>query len=65
LQVAVEGKTKCVVIRKTAGFKAQDVARVADQALKPFKSVIQTITLDNGKAFYRHGSFVKVPAMQT
>lgn len=65
LLVAVERKTKFVVICKIANFKAQDVARVAIRALKPFKSVIQTITLDNGKEFYRHKTFAKALGAQT
>lgn len=64
LLVAVEGKPT-VVILKIANFKAQDVARVAIRALKPFKSMVHTITLDNGKEFYRHKTFAKALKAQT
>ncbi len=65
LLVAVERKTKFVVIRKIANFKAKDVARAVVRALKPFKSMVHTITLDNGKEFYRHTTFAKALAAQT
>ncbi|MRN37578.1 IS30 family transposase [Neisseria brasiliensis] len=65
LVVAVERKTKFVVIRKISNFKAEDVARVVIRALKPFKDIIQTITLDNGKEFYRHKTFAKALGAET
>ena len=59
LLVGVERKTKFTAICKITSFKAQDVARAAVQALKPFKDMVQTITPDNGKEFCRHASFAK------
>lgn len=65
LWVAVERKTKFVVIRKTANFKARGVARTVSRALEPFKDMVRTITLDNGKEFYRHTVFAKALDAQT
>ena len=59
------GGKPTVVIRNIANFKAKDVARVAVRALKPFKSMIYTITLDNGKGFDRHRIFAKALGAQT
>lgn len=64
LLVAVERKTKYVVIRKIKNFKAEDVAKTAVRALKPFKNAIKTITLDNGKEFYRHQTLLQFHCFQ-
>ncbi|MGR3806653.1 IS30 family transposase [Pasteurella testudinis] len=59
LLVATERKTKFTVARKINNFKAENTATAAINLMKKFKKSILTITLDNGKEFYRHKMFAK------
>lgn len=65
LLVAVERKIKFVVIHKITNFKAKDIARTAIRTLKPFKSMVHTIALGNGREFYRYRIFAKTLEAQT
>ncbi len=59
LLVATERRTKFTVVRKVNNFKASDMAEAAISSMKKFQEKIFSITLDNGKEFYRHQTFAK------
>lgn len=46
--------THIVLIRKLEGKEAEPLAKAAVEALSPYKSMLHTITADNGKEFARH-----------
>ena len=61
LLVAVEKKK----IRRHPQNRRLQSKRAAARSLKPFKSMIHAITLDNGKEFYRHAIFAEALEAQT
>lgn len=54
LLTLVERKTRYVIIKKLNNFKAEDTAKAMIRALKGIGNPVHTITMDNGKEFYRH-----------
>ena len=64
LVVATERKTKLTRIRKIENFKAENTAQMVIAMLRKYKKWVHTITMDNGKEFYRHTlieTFAKFP----
>lgn len=59
LLVATERKTKFTIARKVNNFKASDMADAVIKTMKKFRQKIFSITLDNGKEFYKHQTFAK------
>ena len=67
LVVATERKTKLTLIRKIENFKAENTAQMVIAMLRKYKKWGHTITMDNGKEFYRHTlieTFAKKPFLQ-
>ncbi|OSI11343.1 IS30 family transposase [Neisseria canis] len=54
LLTLVERVTRYTIICKLKNFKAKDTARAVIRVLKAHKNRVHTITMDNGKEFYRH-----------
>ncbi len=54
LLTLVERVTRYTIICKLKNFKAEDTANAVISALKKHKDRVHTITMDNGKEFYRH-----------
>ena len=68
LLVATERVTKFTVIRKLESFKAEAMADTDIRALAQFGEKVEkvkTLTLDNGKEFYRHRKFAEALNAQT
>ena len=68
LLVATERVTKFTVIRKLESFKAEAMADTVIRALAQFGEKVEkvkTLTLDNGKEFYRHRKFAEALNAQT
>ncbi|MCP1773488.1 IS30 family transposase [Neisseria perflava] len=65
LLVATERVTKFTVIKKQNGFKAEETADTVINALAQFGGKVKTLTLDNGKEFYRHRKFADALNAQT
>ncbi|WP_146135077.1 hypothetical protein [Neisseria iguanae] len=59
----VERKTKYVIIKKMDNFKVEDTQKVMTQALCKYRDGVLSITMDNGKEFYRHKKVAKVRLM--
>lgn len=59
LVVATERKTKLTRIRKIENFKAENTAQMVIAMLRKYKKWVHTITMDNGKEFYRHTLIAK------
>ncbi|WP_253356023.1 IS30 family transposase, partial [Neisseria perflava] len=59
LPVATERVTKFTVIRKQLSFKAEETADTVIRAPVQFGEKVKTLTLDNGKEFYRHRKFAE------
>ncbi|MCF7529838.1 IS30 family transposase [Neisseria lisongii] len=54
LLTLVERVTRYTIICKLKNFKAEDTANAVIRVLKAHKDWVHTITMDNGKEFYRH-----------
>ena len=54
LVVLTERTSKYTLIRKLVNFKAEDTAQMVIAMLEQYKEWVHTITMDNGKEFYRH-----------
>ncbi len=54
LLTLAERVTRYTIICKLKNFKAEDTANAVISALKKHKDRVHTITMDNGKEFYRH-----------
>ncbi|WP_165010601.1 IS30 family transposase, partial [Neisseria yangbaofengii] len=54
LPTLAERVTRYTIICKLKDFKAEDTANAVISALKAHKDRVHTITMDNGKEFYRH-----------
>ncbi|VEF03245.1 IS30 family transposase [Neisseria canis] len=65
LLTLVERVTRYTIICKLKNFKAQDTANAVIRALRAHKDRVHTITMDNGKEFYRHTRIAKVLAAET
>ena len=65
LLTLVERATRYTVICKLKNLKAEDTARAAVRALKAHKDRVHTITMDNGKGFYRHTRTAEALAAET
>ena len=50
----VERKTNYTIIEKLDNFRAEDTQKVMVRALRKHRDRVLTITMDNGKEFYRH-----------
>ena len=65
LLTLVDRKTRYVIIKKLNNFKAEDTAKAIIRALKSAKHQVHTITMDNGKEFYRHTKVAKALKAET
>ncbi|OSI15480.1 IS30 family transposase [Neisseria dumasiana] len=65
LLTLVEPVTRYTIICKLKNFKAQDTANAVIRALRAHKDRVHTITMDNGKEFYRHTRIAKALAAET
>ena len=53
------------IICKLENLKAEDTAWAAIRALKVHKDRVYTVTMDNGKEFYKHTKIAKALAAET
>ena len=65
LLTLVERVTRYTIICKLDSLKAEDTAQAAIRALKAHKARVHTITMDNGKEFYKHTKIAKALAAKT
>ena len=65
LLTLVERATRYTIICKLKNLKAEDTARAAVRALKAHKDGVHTVTMDDGKGFYRHTRTAEALAAET
>ena len=65
LLTLVERKTKYLIIVRLNGLTVEETAMAMIGALKRHKANAHSVTMDNGKEFYRHMKVAKAPGAKT